>query len=546
MNDLIKLKKLNLKYVHIFVIILGSIFIALSIFHSNLWFDESYSVGIANHSFKDIWIIGGSDVHPVFYYCALHILNLIFGNNILIYRFFSMICTVLLGIIGFTHIRKDFGEKVGLIFSFLVFFFPVNLVYAGEIRMYSLAMLLVTLTAIYAYRIYKGRTSIGHNSVRVSGIPINGAPTHTNDNVNIKNWIIFAVCSLAGAYTHYYALMASGLINLVLLINIIVNCVKNREISASSKNVCPHGVPILKLLFHDNNFRAFIVSGIIQIVLYLPWLLSLLTQMGQVSNGFWIGIHFPDTIIELFTFQFTGNLGDSNYVSTPIAIVWSLAITVYMIVLYVKNRTDTRKKDFNPAIIALLLFLGIAIAACIVSLMIWRPIIYARYMLCVMGLFIFFLAYSMTKKGFKYINLLVCITSIIISLYININFINTNYDESNSKPIDFVKEDIKDNDIILLNNHLNSFVITVNFPENVTYFYDEENWNCEKAYRAFSTDFRTVYDLDFLEDFSGRIWVMNDSVLQQIQDRYDVDLIKHESFDTEYRDYQYSISLIEK
>lgn len=118
MKDLIKLERSSIKYLHIFVIILGSIFIALSIFHSNLWFDESYSVGIANHSFKDIWIIGGSDVHPVFYYFALHVLNLIFGNNILVYRVFSMLCTVILGIIGFTHIRKDFGEKPRIDFFF--------------------------------------------------------------------------------------------------------------------------------------------------------------------------------------------------------------------------------------------------------------------------------------------------------------------------------------------------------------------------------------------------------------------------------------------
>ena len=60
MNDLIKFKRFDLRYLHIAIIILGSIFISLSAFHSNLWFDESYSVGIANHSFKDIWIIGGS------------------------------------------------------------------------------------------------------------------------------------------------------------------------------------------------------------------------------------------------------------------------------------------------------------------------------------------------------------------------------------------------------------------------------------------------------------------------------------------------------
>lgn len=396
LKDLIKLEKSNLKYLHIVVIILGSIFIALSIFHSNLWFDESYSVGIANHSFRDIWIIGGSDVHPIFYYFALHVLNLIFGNNILIYRAFSMLCTVLLGIIGFTHIRKDFGERVGLIFSFLVFFFPVSLVYAGEIRMYSLAMLLVTLTAIYAYRIYK--MSFGaclQRCRQTQDLPLQNV-NNCNKVVSVKNWVIFAVCSLASAYTHYYALMASGLINLFLLIGLIFNCIKYKKIIESSADGRQKGDPTVKLLLHDKNIIAFIVSAVIQVALYIPWLLSLLTQMSQVSNGFWIGIHFPDTIIELFTFQFTGNLGGANYVSVPIAIVWSLAVTVYMVVLCLKHNTaDTQRAPLQPAIIALILFLGVAFAACLVSLVIWRPIIYARYMLCVMGLFMFFLAYTM-------------------------------------------------------------------------------------------------------------------------------------------------------
>ena len=342
--------------------------------------------------------------------------------------------------------------------------------------------------------------------------------------------------------------MASGLINLFLLVGLFVNCVKNTK---SSKNEGSKGDSIVQSLFHDKNIIAFIVSAIVQILLYIPWLLSLLTQMGQVSKGFWIGIHFPDTLIELFTFQFTGNLGGSNYVSTHIAIVWSLIVTVYMFVLYFKDKifktgsSAYNKEIMKPAILALWLFLGIALAACIVSLVIWRPIIYARYMLCVMGLFIFFLAFSMAKKGHKYINFIVCTISMFICLFININFINTNYDESNAKPISFVKEDIKNDDIILLNNYLTGFVVAVNFPENSAYFYDEENWNCEKAYRAFANDFKTVYDLDFLKNFSGRIWVTNDDVLKQIQDNYDTTLIKHERFSTQYKNNEYSISLIE-
>ena len=60
-----KIKNIDIKYLHIALIVLGSIFILLSAFHTNLWFDESYSVGLANHSFCEIWTIDKNDVHPV-------------------------------------------------------------------------------------------------------------------------------------------------------------------------------------------------------------------------------------------------------------------------------------------------------------------------------------------------------------------------------------------------------------------------------------------------------------------------------------------------
>ena len=382
----------------------------------------------------------------------------------------------------------------------------MGVVYAGEIRMYSLAMLLVTLTAIYACRIYKNK-----------------------DDFSIKNWIIFAICSLAGAYTHYYALMASGLINLFLMIVLIVQCVRDKKLG--------------------NNMKAFIVSGIIQIVAYIPWLMSLFVQMGQVSQGFWIQFKLPDSLIELFTFQFTGNLEETIYVNPTVAMIWSLALTIYIIALYIKRDKVNLKGEMKPALLALAVFLSIAVAAGIVSLAIKRPIIYARYMLCPMGLFMFFLAYTMAKKGNKYINLMMCIASMLISLYINIDFINVNYDESNSKPIEYIKEDIQDDDIILLSNEGSGFILAVTFPENSAYFYDQNGWNCEEAYRAFQKDFKTVYDLDFLEDYTGRVWIINTthySVLEQVQNKYDVDLIKQAMFSVEYKKYQYSISLIAK
>ena len=206
MQKIKEMFKDKIKCTHILIIVIGIIFLALSNFQSSIWFDESYSVAISAHSFADIWSIGGHDVHPVLYYWILHIIRYFFGNEIIAYRLFSVLVISILGILGYTHIRKDFGEKVGLIFSFLSYFLPITLVYSGEIRMYALAMLLTTLTAIYAYRIYKN-----------------------SDGKNTKNWVLFFIFSLSSAYTHYYSLAASTIINIMLLIFLVRKSVKAKK-----------------------------------------------------------------------------------------------------------------------------------------------------------------------------------------------------------------------------------------------------------------------------------------------------------------------------
>ena len=59
--------KISLNTLLIILITIGTIFIFSTVFHSNIWFDEAYSVGMANHNFADIWNIGKNDVHPVLY-----------------------------------------------------------------------------------------------------------------------------------------------------------------------------------------------------------------------------------------------------------------------------------------------------------------------------------------------------------------------------------------------------------------------------------------------------------------------------------------------
>ena len=166
-----KIKKVTMKQWHIIMIIIGIIFVSLGALHKNIWFDEAYSVGLARHSFGEIWSIGGNDVHPILYYWMLRIIYLLTGGSIIAYRIFSVIPIAIMIILGYTHIRKEYGEKTGFVFSILSAFLPEMAVYAVEIRMYSWAILTVTLFAIYVYRLVKQDST--------------------------KNWIIFGLTSLA-------------------------------------------------------------------------------------------------------------------------------------------------------------------------------------------------------------------------------------------------------------------------------------------------------------------------------------------------------------
>lgn len=496
---LVKKKKDKILILNIIIIILGTIFISLGAFHTNIWFDESYSVAISNHSFSEIWNIGGNDVHPVFYYMMLKIVSLIFGNNILVFRLFSIVPIVILSILGITHIRKDYGERTGIIFSFLTLFLPIIAAYSSEIRMYTWVMLFVTITAIYANRIYKNELSI-------------------------KNWVIFALFSLLSAYTHYYGLMFAGIINVILFIYLL----KNRK----GKN---------------KDLKIFIIQAVVECLLYVPWLYYFIKQLTSVGGGYWIKLEFPDTLYNVLGIQYMGSL--SNIFG------FCFAICLYIYLGFVIYRCKKERISVKNARNSLLLYVLIVFIAFLISLK--SPILYPRYLMTITGLLIFFIADIMAKEKSKYITIEICIIIFVTSLISNINIINNNYDNTNMKQIEYLEENIKDDDIIVYSNIGNGSVFAVYFKDNKQYFYNGNHWNVEEAYKAYGPQMETVEDLDFLKDYKGRIWIIDSTDSSFYNDKFKTDdykvidskVIKTKypsSFDTNYSGYEYNLILIEK
>lgn len=492
MKDKVKFKK-----IHIAVIIVGIIFILLSAFHSNIWFDEAYSVGMAERTFTEIWNIGGHDVHPVLYYWMLRILSLALSawgltsiaGKIMLYRIFSIVPIAILGILGYTHIKKDFGEKTGIIFSFLTFFLPECVIYANEIRMYSWSILAVTVLAIYAYRL-----RLPENSTR-------------------KNWLIFFFASISSIFLHYYGLMAAGLINVVLLIYLIIH---------------KRGKDII----------AICTFGFIQLIAYIPWLMYLASQLTNVSKGYWIKFTFPNTIFELLAGQIIGN---QNY---NVGFVIAICLYVYLGIIFYKY-----KENKTPAKLSIGIYLAVVVAAVVMTKILHTDIIYYRYLFVITGLYIFTISFILSKEKNNKIIWVVCAIIATMGTATNIKMIKDGYSKNNFKQYEYLKENIQKDDSIVFKEIDNGSTISIFFPENEKYFYNPENWNVEEAYKAFGNQMKTYINTDFIKELDGRIWIidtLDKSLYNELFNNEEYKVLNEKEFITKYHNYSLNIMLIEK
>ncbi len=259
------------------VFVVGMLLNLANAFHGQLWFDESYSTALVQHGFADIWRIGSADVHPVLYYWVLHLVYLAFGPSLVAYRAFSLVCTAALALLGWTHVRRDCGNRAGILFAAFVLFSPWTMVESVDIRMYAWAALLVGVTLIYTRRV--------------------AAAVVAGENAPLSWWAIAFACALASAYSHYYAAMAAFCCMLVLLVVCVAAARHGRRI------------PVAR----------FAVGAVLCLAAYAPWIHAVASQVSGVSSEYWITFTYPDTLLDflqypiradaVFSVAFYGNQG---------------------------------------------------------------------------------------------------------------------------------------------------------------------------------------------------------------------------------------------
>ena len=374
---------------HIAVLCAGLVFLLADSFHGNIWFDETYSVAIARYPFDEIWSIGSSDVHPVLYYWMLHVLNLVFGDNWVVYRVFTALGAWGVGVLGYTHVRRLFGEREGVYFSFLALFLPYITIMANQIRMYSWATFAVTLCALSAFELFTELRRHDSDGSR---------RTDLGEHVPVRLWLVFAISSLSSAYLQYFGALSAFFVNLFLLVY---------------------------LLFHARsrwrNLLVFVVSAVVQVAAYLPWLYAaVFSQTGVVSNAYW-AVPIPGiTEFELATYLFIpsqisfalrGEYGlvpqIASFVTLGVFVALFIAGLVWAAVRLVRfvrtrraaglpSRGKVGRWAISDNVLACIagfaLYAAVLIAGNVAGVIMGRFIMYYRYLFVAMGPFVIALA----------------------------------------------------------------------------------------------------------------------------------------------------------
>lgn len=467
------------RVLHILVILFGGIIFFGNALVNGVWFDEAFTVAAVKNDIGDMIYRLSFDVHPHLYYVVLKIWSYVFGDSIIVLRLFSVVFAVLIPLLGYTHIRKDFGEKVGFWFSFITVFSFALLKYALQIRMYTFGIFLLTLTGVYLWRYINYQTK--------------------------KDRALFLVFSILSAYTHYFAFFLVAMMNAFMLIDAI----------------------------KTSNVKTWVKNAIIQVSAYLPALFVFVFQI-TLNGANWIQVIYPDVLFDTVLHPFIGiqlpfylERGSFAFYAVGITAV-SLFVLIYS-VLFIgyKNKKEGYKAPFFAISLCFALFVFVIIVS------IFRPIYHQRYSVLFTPFWVFAFSFLFSKINLKWVKTAIAIILVVCFVMFAIPFWKQNYEVKDKTYSDMINPDEAD---FIVTNDFHSFVYLINFEVTDVIFYNLWGWSIEDAYSIFGEHLSFSQDLSELESFSGRVWATGKEAIEYFDGLENATVINEKQYFPNYYD----------
>lgn len=375
------------------------------IFNYNLCTDEGFTMSLIRGNVKEIIEGTAADVHPPLHYLWTKLFYAVFGFNIPLMKVSAIIPMVVLMVYMAVALRRWFSDKAAFLALLFVCCIPCTMRLIVQIRMYSFTLLFVTVCGISAYAAF-----------------VRGSK---------KDWVLLIAGAVGAAYTHYFAFVA---VLFVLGYLFLAICITKRQL-----------------------LKSWLISVIVMLILYLPWLGSFILQITRVGGSYWIPPITPETIWGYFTWMFDLEL-------VPGTVYGFLLILALSVVFNVIRIIKNREKEDIYALLCLLVPFATAGFGIVISL-VNSPIFRDQYITPTLGLLAVFIGIVLAKADWK-----VLIPVIAFFLFAGAVQYKENYREEYKssyikQTLDFFEENLNEDDYILYNYKEMAYIYELYFPE---------------------------------------------------------------------------------
>ncbi len=377
------IQKLEKNFISV-LIISALIAMAISFFigsYQSVWFDEAYSISVAQQPLSQLMHFTAIDTHPPFYYLLLKLWAGIFGWSEIALRSLSVLsmggALVFAGLLT----KKMFNTRAALVTLPFIAFAPFLLRYGFEIRMYALASL-ICIAATY---------------ILIHAVSANETKKRQ------KLFLLYGFLVALGMYTLYYTAF-------VWLAHFVWLIWKNKKDK--------------KIIYKTGWFKSYIFS----VILFLPWLPSFI---GQLTNGALAPIARPMTVDNLLSIVSFGFLYRPNWQLdgwTSLIIVFVITTICIAVVKAYKQVQDEKIKQ-NLVLLGLYFLVPIALLTLIG---LFKPMYVERYLshiiisaYILVGVCIYYAADSSGKKlkiAYKLLPVILIIGIVQLAMVGNYNF----------------------------------------------------------------------------------------------------------------------------
>ena len=376
--------------------------------------DEQYALIVSRYSLADlIKTILAEDTSPPLSYLYNKFWILLFNNpsyDILALRIGTLFCFLATALLGVFPLKRLLGEKTALIFICLVFLMPSAYYLAINIRMYPLAVFLISGTFLYGMLlVYKPQK---------------------------YDWLLFSVFSLLALYTHLYCAILCVIIWLVVLAD------------------------LLRLKKYQQLVPFFISGGIVAI-LFAPWVLAFYLQCQNNKDAWWGDISYVKKAL-MGTLMLYESCSENYYFQS---LIFGDFCWVLLILFLFGAKKD--KLEHIIAKRAIIIYLSLILIAFLITVTL-LPILFDRYLLVCIGLF--YISVAVSFVYFKKLRLLfLCLLLFVFVFGYRENYLRAQ-DKGYKELQTFLLKEMPQNSLVLYHHGRGHLMMEFYAPNTDIYF----------------------------------------------------------------------------